>query len=210
MNKKDLIIQQFKNFNFDTKGLHFVEENSTTTVYYYGDIHLESRNLKKIPFFLDYVFGSFYCHDNQLTNLENCPIFIENVFDCSDNLLEDLTCGCQEVGDYIANSNHLKNLKGIPQIIKGHLFLYDNQIDSLEYFPDQVDGACWMFTDNDKNSFMKKFNSSDDSFYSENNFVYWKEISLYEKSLKEKELIISQLDMNHHDLKNKLINKGKI
>ena len=78
-----------------------------------GDVDLSYKNLDKIPIKFDVVTGMFYCNNNNLTSLENCPNEIKSWFNCSSNKLTSLfgIPNSKNVMYYCAE-NPLKSLDG--------------------------------------------------------------------------------------------------
>jgi hypothetical protein len=56
-----------------------------------GDVDLSYKNLDRIPIKFGVVTGMFYCNNNNLTSLENCPNEIKSWFNCSYNKLRSLS-----------------------------------------------------------------------------------------------------------------------
>ena len=83
--------------------------------------------------------GDFYCYDNDLTSLEDCPQKVGGNFSCSSNQLTSLEGGPQEVGgDFNCYHNQLTSLEGGPQEVGGNFWCYHNQLTSLEGGPQKV------------------------------------------------------------------------
>ena len=45
-----------------------------------GGVFMEGMNLTEIPVKFNRVDGHFFCYDNQLTTLKNCPVYIGHSF----------------------------------------------------------------------------------------------------------------------------------
>ena len=66
-----------------------------------GKLSLQGLNLTVLPEMLKdiTVDGSFYCGNNHLTTLENCPKIVTGVFGCSSNKLISLEGAPKYVGE---------------------------------------------------------------------------------------------------------------
>jgi len=66
-----------------------------------GNLNLQDLNLTVLPEMLKdiTVDGSFYCGNNHLTTLENCPKTVNGVFGCSSNKLISLEGAPKFVGE---------------------------------------------------------------------------------------------------------------
>jgi len=66
-----------------------------------GTLNLQHSNLTVLPEMLKdiTVDGSFYCGNNHLTTLENCPKTVNGVFGCSSNKLISLEGAPKFVGE---------------------------------------------------------------------------------------------------------------
>ena len=66
-----------------------------------GTLNLQHSNLTVLPEMLKdiTVDGSFYCGNNHLTTLENCPKTVNGVFGCSSNKLISLEGAPKYVGE---------------------------------------------------------------------------------------------------------------
>ena len=65
-----------------------------------GSVWLNGNKLTEIPFKFNKVTGNFYCYDNYLTSLKNCPRWIGGGFSCWNNNLTTL----DYFPDYVGNS----------------------------------------------------------------------------------------------------------
>jgi hypothetical protein len=65
-----------------------------------GDLELSKMNLTVLPDILKNVTvgGNFFCFNNNLTSLENCPKTVDGTFGCSSNSLNSLTGAPTSVG----------------------------------------------------------------------------------------------------------------
>ena len=66
-----------------------------------GNLNLQNLHLTKLPEILKdiTVDGDFYCGNNNLTSLENCPKTVSGVFGCSSNFLKSLEGAPKFVGE---------------------------------------------------------------------------------------------------------------
>ena len=94
-----------------------------------GNLNLQDLNLTVLPEMLKdiTVDGSFYCGNNHLTTLENCPKTVNGVFGCSSNKLISLEGAPKFVGeDFMCRFNPGKfTEKDIRAVcdVKGKIFL---------------------------------------------------------------------------------------
>ena len=94
-----------------------------------GKLSLQGLNLTVLPEMLKdiTVDGDFYCGNNHLTTLENCPKTVSGVFGCSSNFLKSLEGAPKFVGeDFMCRFNPGKfTEKDIRAVcdVKGHIFL---------------------------------------------------------------------------------------
>ena len=76
-----------------------------------GNLNLQDLNLTVLPEMLKdiTVDGDFYCGNNNLTSLENCPKTVSGVFGCSSNFLKSLEGAPKFVGeDFMCRFNSVK------------------------------------------------------------------------------------------------------
>jgi len=94
-----------------------------------GTLNLQHSNLTVLPEMLKdiTVDGSFYCGNNHLTTLENCPKTVNGVFGCSSNKLISLEGAPKFVGeDFMCRFNPGKfTEKDIRAVcdVRGSIFL---------------------------------------------------------------------------------------
>lgn len=94
-----------------------------------GKLSLQGLNLTVLPEMLKdiTVNGDFFCGNNHLTTLENCPKTVSGVFGCSSNFLKSLEGAPKFVGeDFMCRFNSVKfTEKDIRAVcdVKGHIFL---------------------------------------------------------------------------------------
>jgi hypothetical protein len=76
-----------------------------------GNLNLQDLNLTVLPEMLKdiSVDGDFYCGNNNLTSLENCPKTVSGVFGCSSNFLKSLEGAPKFVGEnFMCRFNSVK------------------------------------------------------------------------------------------------------
>ena len=94
-----------------------------------GKLSLQGLNLTVLPEMLKdiTVDGDFFCGNNHLTTLENCPKTVSGVFGCSSNFLKSLEGAPKFVGeDFMCRFNPGKfTEKDIRAVcnVKGHILL---------------------------------------------------------------------------------------
>ena len=94
-----------------------------------GNLNLQDLNLTVLPEMLKdiTVDGDFYCGNNNLTSLENCPKTVSGVFGCSSNFLKSLEGAPKFVGEnFMCRFNPGKfTEKDIRAVcdVKGYIFL---------------------------------------------------------------------------------------
>ena len=94
-----------------------------------GKLNLQDLNLTVLPEMLKdiTVDGDFYCGNNNLTSLENCPKTVNGVFGCSSNKLISLEGAPKFVGEnFMCRFNPGKfTEKDIRAVcdVKGYIFL---------------------------------------------------------------------------------------
>jgi len=94
-----------------------------------GKLSLQDLNLTVLPEMLKdiTVDGDFYCGNNNLTSLENCPKTVSGVFGCSSNFLKSLEGAPKFVGeDFMCRFNSVKfteqQVRAVCDV-KGYIFL---------------------------------------------------------------------------------------
>ncbi len=114
-----------------------------------GTVYLDSRNFKELPLKFRKVTGSFYCHHNQLTSLEGCPISVDDSFYCYNNELTSLEGGPESIGgDFDCSYNKficsqtsvVTSLEGCPKSIGGDFDCSHNKIVTFEHLPFSIGG----------------------------------------------------------------------
>ena len=107
-----------------------------------GSLSLQGLNLTKLPEIIKdiTVGGSFYCGNNKLTSLENCPKYVGGDFFCGHNLLISLEGAPKTVGgDFFCNSNKLMSLDGSPKFVGANFSCFNNPGNFTEQ---QVRAVC--------------------------------------------------------------------
>ena len=112
--------------------------NSDGTFDYKGNLDFSIMNLNslsEIPIRFRNVFGSFDCSNNNLTNLENSPLFIEGGFNVSYNNLISLFGMPKHINlSFVCFANNLISLQHISNKINGYFYCYYNNLLS-DYHP---------------------------------------------------------------------------
>ena len=94
-----------------------------------GTLNLQHSNLTVLPEILKdiTVDGNFYCGNNNLTSLENCPKTVSGVFGCSSNFLKSLEGAPKFVGEnFMCRFNSVKFTEAQVRAVcdvKGYIFL---------------------------------------------------------------------------------------
>lgn len=152
-------IDKYKLYKIDKSK---ITENEDGSIDYDGDIDMNNKDLKEIPFNFNRVNGhfnvssnkltslkgspkyiktSFFCHKNNLTSLEGCPDKVKS-FLCYENELTSLKYGPSVVGrDYDCSNNKLTSTEYVPKYIKGDFIAVSNKLTTLKG-PDKIDGLC--------------------------------------------------------------------
>jgi len=97
-----------------------------------GNLNLQDLNLTVLPEMLKdiTVDGDFYCGNNNLTTLENCPKTVSGVFGCSSNFLKSLEGAPKFVGEnFMCRFNSVKFTEAQVRAVcdvKGYIFLWLN------------------------------------------------------------------------------------
>lgn len=86
-----------------------------------------------------YIGTSYFCNNNKLTSLKGCPEKIDGIFSCTYNKLKSLIHGPKIVqNSYHCNNNFLETLNGAPKNINGIFNCINNHLHSLEGGPEYV------------------------------------------------------------------------
>lgn len=107
-----------------------------------GNLDLSQMNLTVLPDILKNVTvdGNFFCYNNKLTSLENCPKTVGGDFFCGHNLLISLEGAPKTVGgDFFCNSNKLMSLDGSPKFVGANFSCFNNPGNFTEQ---QVRAVC--------------------------------------------------------------------
>ena len=113
-----------------------------------GTLNLQHSNLTVLPEMLKdiTVDGSFYCGNNHLTTLENCPKTVGGSFYCGHNKLTSLDGATEYVGgSFYCSFNNLKSLQCAHIIVGGDFYCYDNELKSLFGAPETVGGDFYCY-----------------------------------------------------------------
>ena len=75
-----------------------------------GTLNLQHSNLTVLPEMLKdiTVNGDFFCGNNHLTTLENCPKTVSGVFGCSSNFLKSLEGAPNDAYEFWCSENPVK------------------------------------------------------------------------------------------------------
>jgi len=94
-----------------------------------GDLNLHGLHLTLLPDILKNISvgGNFWCGNNNLTSLENCPKTVSGVFGCSSNFLKSLEGAPKFVGEnFMCRFNSVKFTEAQVRAVcdvKGYIFL---------------------------------------------------------------------------------------
>jgi hypothetical protein len=133
--EKQCIINLCKKYRIGVKRYTI---NYDGTVDVIGNVKLNNKALKQLPFKFGKVIGDFNCFENELTSLEGCPTHVYGDFYCGDNKLTSLEYSPVFVdGYYNCNNNCLTSLKGCTDEVF-FFNCYSNQLKSLEHAPSRV------------------------------------------------------------------------
>ena len=148
----------------------------------------------------------FLCNENKLTSIEQSPINIGELFDCSNNLLTDLKCSIERIKSFNCSDNKLTSLKGCPQEISNYFNCKNNYIQNLDDFPLILKSCTQVYCNNNCydiyeiskikiDDFLNDFNNisiiiDHSKFNSIDSFL---EIYYQQKSIKDKDLLRNSL-----------------
>jgi len=108
-----------------------------------GSVLLTGGKWTEIPAWLKNVeiSGGFYCSNNKLKTLKNCPQKIGVDFDCNNNQLDSLDY-CPKIinGRFMCSINNLTSLEGCPKIVVDNFNCSYNKLTSLEGCPENIKG----------------------------------------------------------------------
>lgn len=106
-----------------------------------GNFHASGNLFEKLKNFPDVVGGDFIISDNKLKSLVGGPYSVGGEFDCSHNGLTSLVGGPKYVGEnYVCKNNDLLTLEGAPEVVNRSFICKENQLESLEFSPREVKG----------------------------------------------------------------------
>jgi len=98
-----------------------------------GYVHLDCKNLTKLPLKFGEVTGYFECSRNQLTSLEGAPTRVGGDFNCYGNQLTSLEGAPTRVGgDFNCSNNRLTSLEGAPEVVENNFYCFNNKLTSLK------------------------------------------------------------------------------
>jgi hypothetical protein len=113
-----------------------------------GDLDLSDLNLTVLPDILKNISvgRDFFCGNNHLTTLENCPKTVGGSFYCGHNKLTSLDGAPEYVGgSFYCSFNNLKSLQCAHIIVGGDFYCYDNELKSLFGAPETVGGDFYCY-----------------------------------------------------------------
>lgn len=106
-----------------------------------GNVNLRGKISENIlPITFENINGYFDISNNDLISLEGCPKEVDKDFDCSSNRIETLFGAPYSVGDFNCSDNLLKNLSYSPKEIEGYFDCSKNQLTSIEGTPRTIKG----------------------------------------------------------------------
>ena len=101
-----------------------------------GNVNLKGKLPRKIlSIKFKEVDGYFDISDNELINLEGCPIKVGNFFNCSNNNLISLFDAPKKVGDFDCSNNKLVRLSYCPKEVNGYFDCSHNKLSSIKGSP---------------------------------------------------------------------------
>lgn len=120
------------NYEFDENGFLNVD----------GNVELNFKNLKKLPFKFGTIKGYFNCSHNDLISLEGAPKEVIGNFRCDNNELTSLEGAPEKVGgNFLCNFNKLTSLEGLPKEVVDNFYCSNNKLTSLKWAPEKVGGS---------------------------------------------------------------------
>lgn len=110
---------------------------------YDGIVNWSGKNLTGIPVRFRKVTGTFACHNNNLTSLENAPVRVDNgSFYCSVNKLTSLKHAPAHVDDhFFCSGNLLSSLDHAPVYVGGNIYCENNRLPGKTKKPAGVRGS---------------------------------------------------------------------
>lgn len=115
--------------------------NNNGSIDIHQDVDLYYYFEGKIPIKINKVFGDFSCDHNELTTLENGPVFVSGNYNCSHNLLTSLEYLPKVIqGDFDCTTNLITSLKSNLKEIGGNFDCSSNNLKSLKYSPREING----------------------------------------------------------------------
>lgn len=132
---KDNIITFMDEYNIDN---YIINDDMTVDIN--GDIDISGNDIIDFPFKFNRVIGDFDCSNNLLTSLKNIPNYISGSCYLFENNLTSIDF-MPEIGDNLSLSfNYLTSLKGCPKRVNGSFYCGNNKLLSLRGCPEYVGG----------------------------------------------------------------------
>ncbi len=134
----------YKPSDFLPHGTFIVNDDGSLDVY--DDVYITNYvDIKYLPFQFRYIVGSFNCHSNSLRSLQGCPIYVNEMFDCSRNNLKSLKFSPKIVGNgSYAFANELIDVKGSSLSIGGSFDCMRNNITSSKGYPKHIEYILYL------------------------------------------------------------------
>ena len=108
--------------------------NSDGTVDVKDDVDLSNTGLSTIPLKFGKVtgVGGFFCANNQITSLKNCPSYVSGHFYCASNQITSLEYSPRHIGGaFYCNHNLITSLEHCPQQIDGNFYCIGNPVNYI-------------------------------------------------------------------------------
>lgn len=119
--------------------------NNNGSIDAHQDVDLYFDHTGEFPIKFNKIFGDFSCDRNEMTTLENGPVFVSGNFNCSNNKLTSLAFAPKIVqGDFDCTSNLITSLKSNLKEVGGNFDCSSNKLKSLRYSLKEINGffAC--------------------------------------------------------------------
>lgn len=115
--------------------------SSNLNIHVNGNVNLRGKlSENTLPVTFETINGYFDISNNDLISLDGCPREVSKDFDCSSNRIETLFGAPYSVGDFNCSDNLLKNLSYSPKEIDGYFDCSKNQLISIEGTPRTIKG----------------------------------------------------------------------
>ena len=98
------------------------------------DVDLSNTGLSTIPLKFGKVtgVGGFFCANNQITSLKNCPSYVSGHFYCASNQITSLEYSPRHIGGaFYCNHNLITSLEHCPQQIDGNFYCIGNPVNYI-------------------------------------------------------------------------------